>query len=129
MHILSWFLSSRFNSINLTNPGNPGRSPFNHLITDRWLRQFLALLICFLLYVIPSVAQTTEICNDGKDNNGDGKIDCADVLCMFAATIEKGCRCFDGIDNDGDGKIDSADPKCATYYGLTFVGTGSDSMA
>ncbi|HEY0656634.1 MAG TPA: VCBS repeat-containing protein, partial [Chryseosolibacter sp.] len=41
-------------------------------------------------------------------------------------TIEKGCRCFDGIDNDNDGKIDKADSNCATYYGLTFVGEGSN---
>src|SRR5687768_7008725 len=51
---------------------------------------------------------------------------CANAYCNFAANIEKGCRCYDGIDNDGDGKIDQADPNCATYYGLTFVGQGSD---
>ena len=70
-------------------------------------------------------AQAVEVCNDGKDNNGNGLIDCADSYCTFAANIEKGCRCFDGIDNDGDGKIDSSDIECATYYGLTFVGSGS----
>src|SRR5687768_9585602 len=51
---------------------------------------------------------------------------CANAFCNYAANIERGCRCFDGIDNDGDGTIDKADSNCATYYGLTFVGEGSN---
>jgi hypothetical protein len=51
---------------------------------------------------------------------------CGDTYCQFAANIEKGCNCFDGIDNDGDGKADKADSNCAVYYGLVFVGEGSD---
>ena len=71
-------------------------------------------------------AQSAEvICNDGKDNDGDGVIDCADGSCQFAANIERGCNCYDGKDNDGDGKIDQADSNCAPYFGLTFVGEGS----
>jgi hypothetical protein len=66
------------------------------------------------------------ICNDGKDNDGDGLIDCADGSCQFAANIERGCNCYDGKDNDGDGKIDQADSNCAPYFGLTFVGEGSN---
>ena len=62
--------------------------------------------ITFLSY--STFAQTTEACNDGIDNDGDGKIDCTDTDCIFVATIEKGCRCFDGIDNDGDTFIDQA---------------------
>ena len=50
----------------------------------------------------------------------------AGTYCTYPSTVEKGCRCFDGVDNDGDGKIDKADSNCATYYGLTFVGEGSD---
>ena len=90
------------------------------------MRKGILLLIAATFFiVVNSFGQATEICNDGKDNNGDGKIDCADVLCAFAPAVEKGCNCFDAIDNDGDGKIDAADTECATYYGLTFVGTGS----
>lgn len=48
------------------------------------------------------------------------------VDCVFPVTIERGCNCFDNIDNDGDGLIDSADPNCASYFGLEFVGEGSD---
>src|SRR5260221_856942 len=86
----------------------------------------LILFCCFFLFSLAAFSQN-EICNDGKDNNGDGKIDCNDAYCNYSATplIEKGCNCFDGIDNDVDGKIDIDEPKCATYYGLSFVGPGS----
>ena len=88
-------------------------------------RILLLIAASVFLFVGHAFSQAVEICNDGKDNNGDGVIDCADAQCIFAANIEKGCRCFDGIDNDGDGKIDAADTDCASYYGLTFVGAGS----
>lgn len=88
-------------------------------------RRLLVLTGLFLLSIGHVLAQSVEICNDGKDNNGDGLIDCADSQCIFPVNIEKGCHCFDGIDNDGDGKVDIADTECATYYGLTFVGSGS----
>jgi hypothetical protein len=64
-----------------------------------------------------SYAQTVD-CSVGAN--------CADAFCNYPATVERGCRCFDTIDNDGDGRIDKADSNCATYYGLTFVGEGSD---
>jgi hypothetical protein len=55
-------------------------------------------------------------------------VNCANPYCAPIANDAKelGCECFDAADNDGDGKIDQADPNCATYYGLTFVGQGSD---
>ncbi len=87
--------------------------------------RFLPVLLSCLLLALVTNAQTVEICNDGKDNDGNGQIDCADSFCNFAANIERGCRCFDNLDNDGDGLIDKADPNCASYYGLTFVGEGS----
>ena len=85
------------------------------------------ILLGLLIFFSTAAFAQNEICNDGKDNNGDGKIDCNDSFCNYAAqpTVEKGCNCFDGKDNDGDGKIDAADSDCATYYGLTFTGTGS----
>jgi len=52
-----------------------------------------------------------EICTDGVDNNGNGKIDCADPACNGnPACIEVICN--DGIDNDLDGKTDCADADC-----------------
>ena len=84
---------------------------------------FLAL---FSFFFTVAMAQSEVACNDGVDNDGDGLVDCADNNCSFAATIERGCRCYDDIDNDGDGRIDEADSNCAPYFGLTFVGEGSD---
>jgi hypothetical protein len=52
---------------------------------------------------------TENSCADGKDNDGDGKIDGNDPDCR-EQTVR---RCSDGIDNDGDGKKDyQQDPGC-----------------
>ncbi len=74
-----------------------------------------------------------EICNNGIDDNGDGKIDCADTDCLGAAckTAAGGSgvcdssgqcictpasasetNCNDGKDDDCNGLIDCADPAC-----------------
>jgi hypothetical protein len=55
-----------------------------------------------------------ERCNDGIDNDGDGKIDCQDEDCAkdpacAPAPVE---ICGDCIDNDGDGLVDYEDPDC-----------------
>ncbi len=42
------------------------------------------------------LVNTTEICNDGVDNDGDGLVDCADPDCYLAANSGD-------VDNDGDG--------------------------
>ena len=58
-------------------------------------------------------------CDDGADNDGDGKIDCADPNCNGRPTIcgaqceNNEVSCSDGVDNDGDGKIDCNDDDCA----------------
>lgn len=62
----------------------------------------------------------------GQDVDCSLSSNCSDPYCQFTADIEKGCNCFDGIDNDGDSKADKADSNCAVYYGLVFVGEGSD---
>src|SRR5687768_5858133 len=84
------------------------------------------LMLFFSFFVTAAMAQSEVACNDGVDNDGDGLIDCADSHCTFVATVERGCRCYDGVDNDGDGRIDQADSNCAPYFGLTFVGEGSN---
>jgi hypothetical protein len=61
---------------------------------------------------------TTEICNDGKDNDCDGKTDCNDSDCSGSSYCGGGCtpvkeNCTDGKDNDCDALIDCADPNCA----------------
>ena len=90
------------------------------------IRCLLVVLATFVLAQGISFGQTVEVCNDGIDNDGNGLIDCADPFCQFAPDVERGCNCFDNIDNDGDGVIDKADPNCASFFGLTFVGQGSN---
>jgi hypothetical protein len=60
-------------------------------------------------------------CEDGKDNDGDGKTDKQDPGCASAADNTESPdpppkQCADGKDNDGDGKIDfgtqNPDPGC-----------------
>ena len=61
-----------------------------------------------------------EVCDDGLDNNHNGKIDCADEDCIgqsgpCGGTCEQPeTTCFDGFDNDGDGSVDCADSDCLT---------------
>ncbi|HTY19762.1 MAG TPA: myxococcus cysteine-rich repeat containing protein, partial [Myxococcota bacterium] len=46
-------------------------------------------------------------CDDGIDNDGDGKVDFGeDPGCLSASSPTESPACDDGIDNDGDGKID-----------------------
>ena len=62
------------------------------------------------LYGIPI---DVEICDDGKDNDENGLVDCDDPACetasncvgqpLYAAPMEV---CDDGKDNDGDGLLD-----------------------
>jgi papain like protease len=56
-----------------------------------------------------------EVCYDGIDNDGDGKIDCADSDCFGDPACPTDPEvCDDGIDNDHDGYIDCADSDCST---------------
>jgi hypothetical protein len=75
--------------------------------------------------VVPGGGGGTPQCKDGKDNDGDGKIDLQDPGCA-SATDDTESRdpqpiaskqCEDGKDNDNDGKIDfgngaNNDPGC-----------------
>jgi len=60
-------------------------------------------------------------CSDGKDNDQDGFIDCADSDCDTQTCgegrlcLSRSCgegACTDGVDNDGDGQTDCADKDC-----------------
>ena len=53
--------------------------------------------------LMPYPADLYAQCFDGKDNDGDGKIDLKDKDCPI---------CHDGLDNDADGLIDEKDPDC-----------------
>lgn len=64
------------------------------------------------------IAPVTQ-CNDGEDNDGDGKIDLEDPGCPDPGSDNElsDRQCSDGIDNDGDGYIDfPADAGCSSAY-------------
>ena len=92
-----------------------------------------------------------EVCDDGKDNDCDTLVDCADSDCMvdndgdsyYAEpcgtdcddtddTVNPGAAevCDDGIDNDCDGLIDCTDPDCPSNIKvqLAMVLDGSGSI-
>ncbi|GMV41735.1 MAG: hypothetical protein AMXMBFR64_34510 [Myxococcales bacterium] len=53
-----------------------------------------------------------EDCTNAQDDNGNGKVDCADPLCdLYPACMETACD--DGADDNGDGFIDCDDQDCA----------------
>ena len=68
-------------------------------------------LIIMLALNVSSCSETDaildEICNNGKDDDGDGFIDSEDNDCT-----ETGTECSNGKDDDGDGFIDGDDLDC-----------------
>ncbi|MBP46334.1 MAG: hypothetical protein CMH53_00120 [Myxococcales bacterium] len=62
------------------------------------------------LRITKSGDQVPEDCTDGKDNDGDTKIDCVDSDCSSQAVCKE--ICDDGKDNDLDDQIDCKDPEC-----------------
>ena len=67
------------------------------------------------------------VCSDGKDNDGNGYIDCGDnscknlsVCCTTTGAEGSLDSCKDGIDNDCNGYIDCADYACAKNDGVRY---------
>ncbi len=54
---------------------------------------------------------TTELCDDGIDNDSDGLIDCEDGDCADDGSCVE-TDCADTVDNDDDGVADCADEDC-----------------
>ena len=74
-----------------------------------------------------------EQCQDGKDNDEDGKIDCEDEGCkgyVFCQTVTKtentAVDCNDQNDNDDDGKTDCDDEDC---QGFVFCASKVENTA
>ncbi len=69
--------------------------------------------------------QSTEVCDDGLDNDGDGFIDCADADCIDTGQCRENdpTRCSDQKDNDGDGLVDCADWSCLLHPDVLAAGT------
>lgn len=84
------------------------------------IRKVLVSVTSSLIFLCYTAAGQTVDCSNSAN--------CGDPYCTPVANdgLEKGCECFDGVDNDGDSQIDQADLNCAPYYGLVFIGEGSD---
>jgi beta propeller repeat protein len=59
-------------------------------------------------------AEAGEICNNGKDDNNDGLIDCCDPYCKGSTYCKEICN--DGKDNDCDSYTDCKDSECASNF-------------
>src|SRR3954465_10372334 len=56
---------------------------------------------------------TPEVCDNGIDDDKDGKIDCADTDCRLEASCEvKHENCQNGVDDNDDQLVDCMDPEC-----------------
>ncbi len=56
-----------------------------------------------------------EVCNDGIDNDKNGKVDCMDPACSTGCGCQLNELCTNGTDDDCDGLADCDDPACATH--------------
>lgn len=77
---------------------------------------------------------TNTLCNDGKDNDNDGKTDCDDLSCSTGIGVtvcdttdptkeNTDPTCTDGKDNDNDGKTDCDDSDCKESTLVTVCDT------
>ena len=74
----------------------------------------LALLVCFSIAGLTNsaIAQTKgEICDNGKDDDGDKLVDCDDPDCDCTPPPTNEI-CDNGKDDDGDKLVDCDDPDC-----------------
>ena len=66
-----------------------------------------------------------EVCDDGVDNDADGKLDCADSECAaFPVCIEV---CNDQKDNDLDGATDCKDTQCVATPFCSELANGANA--
>ena len=88
---------------------------------------------------------TNTLCDDGVDNDNDGKTDCDDLSCSLGIgvtvcepvrtnTETTDATCKDGKDNDNDGKTDCDDPDCkdstlVTVCDVTTTGKEDNDVA
>ncbi len=74
----------------------------------------LLLAACGTTQPVPDPVTGPETCNNGRDDNGDGKADCADPKCFqHAACIAGGMEvCGNDVDDDGDLAVDCDDSDC-----------------
>jgi hypothetical protein len=69
-----------------------------------------------------------EICDNGVDDDGDGRTDCDDPLCRSAHRCHPGLEiCNNNRDDDGDGRVDCADADCQTFAGCPDAAEDCDN--
>lgn len=75
------------------------------------------LIGCGLIYEYPktNAEQSAGTCDDGVDNDLDGRADCFDSGCSDFCSEADGRACSDDVDNDGDGDVDCHDGSCLEY--------------
>src|SRR5947199_7738867 len=74
----------------------------------------------------PTPQKGAEICANGIDDNGDGKVDCADPFCFRdKSCASSGEDCGNGIDDNADGLTDCDDAQCVGLPGCTAAGGGT----
>ena len=78
------------------------------------------------IFVFRNTTQAPKACADGRDNDGDEKLDLGDPGCSSAVDDDEtdpappppppppAKQCEDGRDNDGDGTVDLADAGCSS---------------
>ena len=83
-------------------------------------------------FILPNTgtAIRDEICDDGVDNNDDGRIDCKDPQCQQDLFCQPEI-CNDGIDNNGNELVDCKDPQCkdSIYCQPEICNDGTDNNA
>ncbi|HJL14734.1 MAG TPA: hypothetical protein RMH99_03705 [Sandaracinaceae bacterium LLY-WYZ-13_1] len=84
------------------------------------MRARLLVLSLLVLAPRPAAAQLAEICHNRHDDDGDGRVDCADADCAghpacpaaAQAREDTPALCRNGRDDDGDGDVDCEDARC-----------------
>lgn len=73
----------------------------------------------------PDCIEQDEICNNGIDDDGDGRVDCKDLDCSSHPACQTPSRedqvpdltvfesCSNNVDDDNDGLVDCDDPNCS----------------
>ena len=91
----------------------------------RWLTMTTALLMMLPLMGASRCGSSedgalefNERCENGVDDNEDGRVDCEDPQCAFypKCSTQEGEHCYNGRDDNGDGAVDCADEACKATF-------------
>lgn len=96
-----------------------------------WVIAWFALAACSPGEMPPADSGLgDENCTNSVDDNGDGKVDCADPKCFGANACMPGTElCGNGLDDDKNGLVDCADPNCFNAAGCFDAGGSGGGSA